>query len=325
MSSNTRIVVLDGFTMNPGDLSWEPLKSLGEYEIFDRTAPDDIVERSKTAHAVLTNKVELTRSDLEELPDLKYIGVTATGVNIVDIPTANARGITVTNVPSYSTPSVAQMVFAHVLNYSLRVHEHSEAVKAGRWAASEDFCFWDYPLVELAGSTMGIIGFGRIGSEVGKLATAFGMNVLAHNRSAVDPPEGVRMVGMEELLRESDYVTLHCPLTAETENLINRERLAMMKPSAMLINTGRGPLVDEAALAEALHAERIAWAGIDVLSSEPPQKDHPLMGVSNCTITPHIAWATRSSRQRLFDQVVENLAQFLQDTPINVVNEPQQS
>jgi glycerate dehydrogenase len=318
--TNVAIVVLDSFCLNPGDLSWEPLEELGECTIHERTPASQLRERVHDAEIVLTNKAPLSRDVLAGHPRLKYVGVTATGYNIVDVVAARELGIAVTNVPSYGTASVAQMVFAHILNLTQRVGDHAEAVRQGRWASSPDWCFWDFPLLELDGMTLGIIGYGRIGQAVAKLARAFGMQVLAHNRSPIEDAEGVRAVDLDMIFRESDILSLHCPLTDETKRLVNRQRLAAMKPTALLINTSRGPLVDERALADALNAGQMAGAGLDVLDDEPPAADNPLYSAKNCYITPHIAWATRASRQRLLDAAVENVAAYLRGTPQNVVN-----
>ncbi len=318
--TNVSIVVLDSFCLNPGDLSWEPLEELGECTIHERTPASQLRERVHDAEIVLTNKAPLSRDVLAGHPRLKYVGVTATGYNIVDVVAARELGIAVTNVPSYGTASVAQMVFAHILNLTQRVGDHAEAVRQGRWASSPDWCFWDFPLLELDGMTLGIIGYGRIGQAVAKLARAFGMQVLAHNRSPIEDAEGVRAVDLDMIFRESDILSLHCPLTDETKRLVNRQRLAAMKPTALLINTSRGPLVDERALADALNAGQMAGAGLDVLDDEPPAADNPLYSAKNCYITPHIAWATRASRQRLLDAAVENVAAYLRGTPQNVVN-----
>jgi glycerate dehydrogenase len=318
--TNVAIVVLDSFCLNPGDLSWEPLEKLGECTIHERTPASQLRERVHDAEIVLTNKAPLSRDVLAGHPRLKYVGVTATGYNIVDVVAARELGIAVTNVPSYGTASVAQMVFAHILNLTQRVGDHAEAVRQGRWASSPDWCFWDFPLLELDGMKLGIIGYGRIGQAVAKLARAFGMQVLAHNRSPIEDAEGVRAVDLDMIFRESDILSLHCPLTDETKRLVNRQRLAAMKPTALLINTSRGPLVDERALADALNAGQMAGAGLDVLDDEPPAADNPLYSAKNCYITPHIAWATRASRQRLLDAAVENVAAYLRGTPQNVVN-----
>ena len=320
-TSAARLVVLDGYTLNPGDLSWERLLSLGNCSIYDRTAPDAVVAEAAEAELVLTNKAVLSRESIEALPALKYIGVMATGYNVVDLPAARERGIVVTNVPIYGTDSVAQMVFAHVLHFTQRVAHHSQAVHEGRWSAAVDWCFWDFPLLELSSMTMGVVGFGRIGRATAKLADAFGMQVLVATRTGGELPEYARAVELDELFETSDVVSLHCPLTAETEGMVNAERLRRMKPTALLINTGRGPLIDEAALADALARGEIAGAGLDVLSSEPPAADHPLVGLDNCVITPHIAWATRAARSRLLDVVVDNVAAYLAGQPQNVVDE----
>ena len=324
-STTPRLVILDGFALNPGDLSWEHLMSLGNCTIYDRTAPAEVVAEAADAEFILTNKAILSRPVIEALPKLRYIGVMATGVNVVDLEAASEQGITVTNVPIYGTASVAQMVWSHVLHFTGHVGAHSRAVHAGRWSSASDFCFWDFPQVELEGLTMGIVGFGRIGRATAKLADAFGMKVLVTRRTAVQPvsddmPGYARLVDLDTLFRESDIVSLHCPLTPETTGLVSAARLQMMKPTALLINTSRGPLIDESALADALERGTIAGAGLDVLSSEPPPLDHPLLGVRNCLITPHIAWATRSARGRLLDRVVDNVAAFLSGQPQNVVN-----
>ena len=318
-----RIVVLDGHTLNPGDLSWAELESLGDCAIHERSSPEQVVTRAAAAEIVLINKVELPETTLAELPRLRYVGVTATGYNVVDTAAARRRGIAVTNVPTYGTPSVAQMVFAHVLNLTQRVAHHAETVRRGRWCECEDFSYWDYPLIELDGLTMGIVGFGRIGQAVAKLALAFGMNVLAcdvRSEAAASAPAGVEFTDLDDLFARGDVVSLHCPLTDRTRHLVDARRLAMMKPGAILINTARGPLVDADALAEALDAGRIAGAGLDVLAVEPPRPDNPLPAAKNCFVTPHIAWATRSARQRLMAAVVANVRAFLEGRPVNVVN-----
>ncbi|HVT28304.1 MAG TPA: D-2-hydroxyacid dehydrogenase [Lacipirellulaceae bacterium] len=314
------IVVVDGHCLNPGDLSWQRLDALGRCTFHDRTAREQLAERIRNTDIVLTNKVVLSRDLISELPQLKYIGVTATGYNIVDIRAARERGIVVTNVPTYGTTSVAQMVFAHLLNLTQHVAEHAQAVRDGRWASSPDFCFWDFPLLELDGMTMGIIGFGQIGQATARLANAFGMRVLVYSRSRIAESHGVHAASLETVFRESDVVSLHCPLVPETARMVSRDRLALMKPTALLINTSRGGLVDEAALAEALNAGRLAGAGLDVLDVEPPSESNPLYRAKNCYITPHNAWATRSSRQRLLDAAVDNVAAFLRGEARNVVN-----
>lgn len=315
------IVVLDGYTLNPGDLSWEGLRSLGECRIHDRTPPEQVVERANKAQLVLTNKAVLDAKAIDALAELRYIGVLATGYNVVDVQAARRRGIPVSNIPTYGTQSVAQMVFAHLLELTQRVGHHASGVSEGRWSRSIDWCYWDFPLVELAGLTMGIVGFGRIGQAVGKLADAFGMRVLAYDANPVgSPPAYIRMVGLDDLFAHSDVVSLHCPLTPGTREMVNAGRLATMKRSALLINTSRGPLVNEADLADALNTGRIAGAGLDVLGVEPPASDNPLLSAKNCLITPHIAWATRAARERLMRQAVANAKAFLDGAPINVVN-----
>lgn len=315
----SRIVVLDGHTLNPGDLSWEGLETHGDCTIHDRTPSAQTIERAAGAEVVLTNKTVLDQAVIEQLPAMRYIGVLATGYNVVDIEAARERGIPVTNVPTYGTASVAQMVFAHLLNLTQRVADHAAGVRDGRWAKSVDFCYWDTPLVELDGLAMGIVGYGRIGRAVGQIARAFGMRVLAHDAYPISDPAGAEVADIETVFRESDVVSLHCPLTPETEKLVNVERLALMKPGAFLINTSRGPLVDEAALAEALNAGRLAGAGLDVLGVEPPTESR-LLSAQNCFITPHIAWATRSARSRLLNTAIDNVGAFLAGTPTNVVN-----
>jgi glycerate dehydrogenase len=315
-----KIVVLDGYTLNPGDLSWEELRALGECEIFERSAPAEVIRRLHNADAALTNKVPITGEMMESLSGLKYIGVTATGFNIVEVQRAKERGITVTNVPAYGTDSVAQATFALLLELTNRVGHHAQSVREGRWSRCPDFSFWDYPLVELSGLTIGIVGYGRIGRQVGRIAQAFGMRVIATQNRPKPPEEGVRIVDLDTLLRESDVVTLHCPLTAETKGLINSDRIRIMKPGAFLLNTSRGPLIVEKDLAEALHARRIAGAGLDVLAVEPPADGSLLFNAPNCYITPHQAWATRAARQRLMEVSVANLASFKNGHPQNVVN-----
>jgi glycerate dehydrogenase len=277
------------------------------------------VNRAADGEIVLTNKTLLSEEIIGRLPRLRYIVVLATGYNVVDIDAARRRNVPVSNVPEYGTPSVAQMVFAHLLNLTLRVADHGRSVAAGRWSRSDDFCYWEYPLVELAGLTLGVVGFGRIGRATAEIARALGMKVLAYD-VVHSPSPGIRFVGLEELFRQSDVVSLHCPLTPETRGLVNAERLGLMKPTAYLINTSRGPVVDEQALADALNAGRIAGAGLDVLVSEPPSADNPLLGAKNCCITPHIAWASRAARQRLLDTAVANVRAFLAGKPQNVVN-----
>jgi glycerate dehydrogenase len=315
-----RLVVLDGFALNPGDLSWDALQALGPCEIHDRTPPALTVSRAAGASLVLTNKTVVGHSEIAQLPGLRYLGVLATGTNVVDLEAAREAGIVVTNVPAYATPSVVQLTFGLLLELTLRTGMHSESVRAGRWSRSPDFSYTLQPLVELAGLTLGLVGFGHIGRAVTEVARAFGMPVLAHTRRPpAEPVAGVRFVDLETLLRESDVVSLNCPLTPETKHLINTRTLALMRPTAYLLNTGRGPLVDEAALAAALNAGRLAGAGLDVLSVEPPPADHPLLTARNCVITPHVGWATRAARERLLCVAVENVRAFLAGTPRNVV------
>lgn len=315
-----KIVVLDGFTLNPGDLSWDGLRALGECVIYDRTAPHETLARAADAEIVLTNKVELNREHITRLPKLRYISVLATGTNVVDLAAARERGIPVSNVPAYSTMSVAQATFALLLELTHHTGHHAQAVREGRWSQCPDFSFHDFPLVELAGLTMGVVGFGSIGRAVAEIARAFGMDVLAHNPSPKPAPPGVRFVDVETLFRHSDVVSLHCPLTPQTRGLVNAARLALMKPTAFLLNTSRGPVVDEQALAAALNEGRLAGAGLDVLSVEPPPPDNPLLRARNCIITPHYAWATGAARRRLMQVTVENVRAFLAGHPQNVVN-----
>ncbi len=316
-----KIVVLDGHTLNPGDLSWDDLRALGEVELFPRSAPAEVVPRAADADVILTNKVVLSREQIFQLPKLRYIGVTATGYNIVDVAAARERGIAVANVPTYGTRSVAQHTFALLLELTQRAGHHAQTVRDGKWTACPDFCYADHPLVELDGLTMGVVGFGRIGRAVAELALAFGMNVLAHSRSAPkETSPRIQFVDLETLFARSDVISLHCPLTPETKEMVNAKRLAQMKPTAFLLNTSRGPLIDEAALAEALNAGRLAGAGLDVLAVEPPRADNPLLRAKNCLITPHHAWATRAARSRLMHTAVANVRAFLAGQPQNVVN-----
>lgn len=315
-----KIVVLDGYSMNPGDLSWEALEALGECTVYDRTAPNEVLERSKDAEVLLTNKTEITSEIIAALPQLKYIGVLATGYNVIDIKVAREKNIVVTNVPSYSTHSVAQMVFAHILNIVQQVKYHSDEVKKGRWANNQDFCFFDTPLTELTGLNIGIIGLGHTGAATARVALGFGMNVYAYtSKSQLQLIPEFKMKSMDEIFSECDIVSLHCPLTEETQNLVNAKRLATMKSTAILINTGRGQLVNEQDLADALNNGVIYAAGVDVLSSEPPKADNPLLTAKNCFITPHIAWATKASRIRLMDTAVNNLKGFITGKVVNNV------
>lgn len=321
-NENLTIVVLDGYTLNPGDLSWKGLEALGTVKLYDRTNPAEVVQRAAGADVVLTNKTVLDGKALAQLPGLKYIGVLATGYNVVDLEAAGRQGITVTNIPAYSTDSVAQMVFAHLLNITQQVGHYADEVASGQWTRQADFCYWNTSLVELAGKTLGIVGLGHTGMATARIALAFGMQVLAYTRrEAEELPAGIRKAdSLETVFCESDVVSLHCPLTETTKYLVNRERLRLMKPDAVLINTGRGGLVNEADLADALKQGYLAAAGVDVLSSEPPVAGHPLVGLKNCFITPHIAWATREARQRLMDQTVRNIEAFLNGQPINIVS-----
>jgi len=316
-----KIVVLDGYTLNPGDLSWDALKALGDTEIYDRTLPEQVVERSRGAEVLLVNKVVIDRAIMDQLPELKFICVLATGYNVIDVEAAKEKGILVSNIPTYGTQSVAQMVMAHLLNLTQHVGHHAETVRQGRWSRSEDWCYWDYPLIELYGLTMGVVGFGRIGRNSASVAKAFGMKVVAYDEYVKDSgdPE-IEMVDFETLLRRSDAVTFHTPLTPETEKMLNAETIKLMKPTAFVINTSRGPVIDSQALADALNSDRLAGAGLDVLDVEPPPPDHPLLTAKNCYITPHISWATRSARARLMQTAVDNVAGYIKGQPQNVVN-----
>lgn len=315
------IVFLDAFTANPGDLSWSAFEALGHCTIHDRTPSAETIERAKDAEVVITNKAVLSRAVIESLPKLRYIGVIATGYNVVDVAAARERGIVVTNVPGYGSPSVAQAVFALLLELTNHTGQQTRDVSQGRWAACPDFCFWDKPIIELQGLTLGLVGLGDIGASVARIALAFGMKVIATRRTwAVQPPEGITPAPLDKVLSESDVVSLHCPLTDETKHLIDATSLAQMKPTALLINTARGPLIDEPALAAALNEGRIAGAGLDVLSVEPPSKDNPLFTAKNCLITPHTAWASRASRHRLITIAAENLRQWQAGRAINVVS-----
>lgn len=318
-----RIIVLDGYTLNPGDLSWDKIHSLGELVVYDRMPVDQTVEKAKGFDILLINKAPVTREMIAQLPDLKYIGVLATGYNIVDVKAAAERGIPVTNIPVYGTYSVAQMVFSHLLNLCQHPTEHSAAAKSGKWASSADFCFWNFPLIELYGLTMGIIGLGRIGAAAAGMAIAFGMKVIAYDPTVTaSPVEGVTLTDLETVFRESDVVSLHCPLTENNRAFVNASLLRLMKPTAFLINTSRGQLVNEADLADALNNGLIAGAGLDVLSVEPPDPYNPLLSAKNCYITPHISWATKAARARLMDMACQNLEAYLCGSPVNVVNNP---
>ncbi|ASJ97799.1 D-2-hydroxyacid dehydrogenase [Shewanella marisflavi] len=316
-----KLVVLDGYTLNPGDLDWQPLAELGEFHCYDRSSPDEVLARAQGARVLLTNKTVLNRETLKALPELEYIGVLATGTNVVDLTAASELGIKVTNVPGYGPDAVAQMVFAHILHHTQRLADHHNAVVSGAWSQSPDFCFTLAPLQSLKGKVLGLVGFGDIGAQVASIALAFQMQVLVNTRSPKQGmPDGVRWCEREELFAEADIISLHCPLTSDTEQLINRERLLAMKPSAILINTARGGLVDERALADALRAGEIAAAGVDVLSTEPPSDDNPLLSAVNISISPHNAWATLEARQNLLAIAVANLKGFLAGSPQHLVN-----
>ena len=313
-----KIVILDGFTAQPGDLSWQALEELGTLTVYDRTLPHETVARAADADIVLTNKVVISREVMDQLPKLRYIGVLATGYNVVDIQAASERGITVTNVPAYSTESVAQMVFAHLLTVTNRTEHYAIANREGRWSHNPDFCYWDFPHTELAGKTFGIVGMGNIGQRVAQIALAFGMKVKAMS-SKPTLPAGIEKVSWEELLATSDILSLHCPLTERTHHLINSDTLRQMKPTAILINTGRGPLVDDQAVALALSEGRLSAFCADVLTEEPPSIENPLLKQPNAFITPHIAWASREARIRLIQVATDNVRAFLDGKPQNVV------
>ena len=315
-----KIIVLDGYGLNPGDLNWEGFESLGELTVYDRTSPSELMERAAGAEVLVTNKTLITAENMAALPELKYIGVLATGYNVVDIDAAKARGIVVTNIPAYSTASVAQMVFAHILNITQRVGYYADENKQGRWAKNADFCYWDTQLVELQGKKMGIVGFGNIGQATARIAQAFGMEVCVYSsKPQFVLPSGIKKMDLDELFAECDVVSLHCPLTPDTKEMVNAERLSKMKSNAILINTGRGPLINEQDLANALNEGRIAAAGLDVLSVEPSVEGNPLLTASNCFITPHIAWATLEARTRLMEIAVQNLKSYLNGQIINNV------
>jgi len=319
-----KIVILDGYAENPGDLSWQGIADLAEpngFTVYDYTPPEEILPHMAGAQVVFTNKTPLTAETIAACPELKYIGVLATGYNVVDTSAARAHGVTVTNIPTYGTAAVAQYTMALLLELCHHVGAHSDSVRRGDWTKSRDFCYWNFSLIELAGKTMGLIGYGRIGREVGRLARAFGMEVLVYTQPEPQKPEpGAEFVSLPELLRRSDVVSLHCPLFPENTGMINSERLAQIKEGAFLLNTARGPLIDEAAVAEALKTGRLGGAALDVVSVEPIKGDNPLLDAPNCLITPHIAWAAKESRARLMDIAVENLRGYLEGRPVNVVN-----
>ncbi|MBE6812078.1 MAG: D-2-hydroxyacid dehydrogenase [Ruminococcaceae bacterium] len=316
-----KAVILDGFCENPGDLSWDAAKQLCELTVYDRTAPEEVLKRAAGAEIVVVNKVPLTREIIEQLPDLRFVAILATGYNIIDTECCAERGIPVANIPAYSTDSVAQYVFSFILAHASRVAEHSAAVRDGAWTACPDFTFRVAPICEVAGKTLGIVGYGKIGQKVAQIGKAFGMKILAntaHPEKYADSDVG--FVDLDTLARESDFISLHCPLTKDTNGLVNAEFLSKMKENAFLVNTSRGPVVDEQALADALNEDRIAGVGVDVLSTEPPKAENPLLTAKNCYITPHIAWAPLETRQRLMDIFVENIRAFINGSPINVVN-----
>lgn len=320
-----KIIILDGYTENPGDLSWDGFERLGDVTVYDRTPVGDekeIQKRIEDAEIVITNKTPLTRETIEACPGIRYIGALSTGYNVIDIQAAKERGIPVCNIPSYGTDAVAQFTFALLLEICHHAAHHSHAVHEGRWSSCEDFCFWDFPLIELAGKTMGIIGFGRIGQAVGRLALAFGMKVLAYGprRRPELEAENCRYAELEELLGQADVISLHCPLFPETEGMICKETIAKMKDGVILLNTGRGQLIAEQDLADALNSGKVSAAGLDVVSIEPIRPENPLLKAENCLITPHIAWASRESRQRLMDTAAANLEAFLKGKPVHVVN-----
>ena len=316
-----KIVILDGYSANPGDLSWKPLEEIGELTVYDRTKPEETVQRAKDAEIVLTNKVLIKRQEMEQLPRLRYIGVLATGYNVVDIEAARERGIAVTNVPAYSTESVAQMAFAHLLTVTNRTEHYAIQNRTGRWSSNPDFCYWDAPLTELAGKTFGIVGLGNIGQRVAAIANAFAMNVVAYtSKHPEELPQYIRKRTLDELLAESDVLSLHCPLTTDTLHLINSKTLQRMKPSAILINTGRGPLVNDQDVADALNTNRLRAFCADVLTEEPPKADNPLLECENAFITPHIAWASCEARVRLLDVAINNVKAFVEGKPQNIIN-----
>ena len=317
-----KICILDGYSLNPGDLDWSPVERLGDVTLFDRTPADKIVERAADADIVLTNKVPFSADTMRQLPRLRFICVLATGYNIIDTDAAARQGVVVANIPAYSTMSVAQMAFAHILNITNHVASYAREVADGKWTNCPDFCFWDSALTELAGKTMGIVGLGNTGMATARIAVALGMKVVAMTSKSADTlPEGITPAPLHDVLASADVVSLHCPLTPSTRHLINAASIAKMKPSAILINTGRGPLVDEQAVADALNGGRLAAFGADVLSQEPPRGDNPLLSARNCFLTPHIAWATLEARTRLMSTATENVRQFIAGEPVaNRVN-----
>ncbi|MBO0455498.1 D-2-hydroxyacid dehydrogenase [Enterococcus hulanensis] len=316
-----KIVVLDGYTENPGDLSWDTLGRLGELTVYDRTPQDQVIERIGNAEIVLVNKVQMTKEIIEQTTSVKYIGVLATGYNVVDVDVAEAKGITVTNIPTYGTDGVAQYAIALLLELCHRIGDHSNTVSAGDWTNNADWCYWNSPQMELAGKTLGIIGYGRIGQKVGAIASALGMNVLANDRGKKqDTSAGAKLVDLDQLFKESDVISLHCPLFPETEGIINKENIAKMKDGVYIINDSRGQLINEADLRDALNSGKVGGAAVDVVSTEPIKLDNPLLEAKNMIITPHMAWASREARSRLMDIAVENVEKFQQGTPVNVVS-----
>lgn len=315
-----KITILDGYAANPGDVSWDAIKALGDVTVYERTSADKVVQRIADSDGILLNKVQITRDIVAQCPNLKYIGVLATGYNVVDTAACRKKGIVVTNIPSYSTDAVAQHVFAFILAFANRVAEHSASVHNGDWITNPDFCYWLSPLTELAGKTLGIFGFGNIGQKVAKIAHTLGMNVIVHVHSEKSFTGGEKTVSTEELFRQADFLTLHAPMTNETANLINEQTLSLMKPTAILINTARGGLVDEQAVRSALDRKKIAGYAADVILNEPMNADCPLCGAPNCLLTPHIAWAPKETRERLLSIATENLRAFLAGKPQNVVN-----
>ncbi len=317
-----KIVVLDGYTENPGDLSWEGLEALGDLKVYDRTPAEEIVKRIGTAEIVITNKTPVTRETMEACPGIRYIGVLATGYNVIDTEAAREKGIAVTNIPTYGTDAVGQFAIALLLEICHHIGHHNQAVHDGRWENNKDWCFWDYPLIELAGKTMGIIGYGRIGQATGRIAQALGMKVLAYDtyQNKELESETCRYAELDDILAQSDVIALHCPLFPSTEGIINKDTIAKMKDGVIIINNSRGPLIVEQDLADALVSRKVYAAGLDVVSTEPIRGDNPLLSAPNCLITPHISWAPKESRQRLMDIAVNNLKSFLEGSPVNVVN-----
>ncbi|AEF82065.1 D-2-hydroxyacid dehydrogenase [Leadbettera azotonutricia] len=318
--ADLKIVCLDGYTENPGDLSWDGFKALGDFTIYDRTSGSDIIPRIGSAEAILTNKTPISRTTLEACPNLRYIGVLATGYNVVDTDAAKEQGVTVTNIPTYGTSAVGQFAIALLLEICHRIGHHSEAVRKGRWENCDDFCFWDYPLIELAGKTMGIIGFGRIGQVTGTIAKALGMKVIAYDEAKNTSGQAIGdYVSLDTIFAQSDVISLHCPLLPSTQGLINKNTIPKMKDGVIILNNSRGPLIVEQDLADALNSGKVYAAGVDVVSSEPIKADNPLLKAKNCIITPHISWASKESRKRLMDIAVGNLSAFLQGKPVNTV------